>query len=1035
MNNVSALQGHLLRSSIAAIGLIGLSISAHAQDGPKDQKDQQPADQLQEVVVTGSRIARSDLDRLEPTITIDSATFDRRGYLDVGQALSENPAFSVQPSSAGNVQSPFGIAQSFVDLYGLGSQRTLTLVDGLRFVSSNTASLNTSGSNNPNGGPGDQVDLNVIPIKLIDHIETISVGGAPIYGADAIAGTVNIILKKDYQGLDVDIQGGTSNYADDNNGRVRALWGTNYADDRGNQIVVAEFTKSGGLIGSQRPVYAQDLGFQAPPTPGPFQTVLYPQVAVPDVNFGGIPLVDDAALNKPTGIGLPAPPKGISTYGVTNSAGQVLAWNNSSNLTPYNLGTPTGNPVFNSGGQGEQLTGVTNLESPTERMNLDTIGHFKINDSVDFFSEGWFSETHATDLVQQPAYNTVLFGTAGTANGNFIVNVNNPFLSSGNRALIQSALNNYSAALGGTGFIAPNWNPNQFYVSRANIDLQSGESTDTQVLARGVMGLKGDFEIGERKFNWQVAANYGESSNTAVEPAYVFQNVQNALNATTNASGQIVCAGKPVNAPIATGSSTCAPLNIFGQGSPSLAAQQYITHLATATSYNTQRDTTANVGGDLFNLPAGSVKASVGYENRRESDIFSPDAFYTQTLGQLSATGIEGSYITNEFYGETVIPIFSPAQDIPGLHKVELEGAARRVDNSIAGDATTWTEGMRWEPTEDIQIRANRTKSIRDPSITELFLPSATSFQFANDPCDKNFVNQGTAPATRAANCAAAGINTSSFTSNVVNATAKGTSAGNTGLSAESADSRTIGIVLRPRWVPKLNISVDYIDIKITNAIETLNLTELLDACYDSSDYPHNPSCSAFSRNAAGQITTFHAGYINAGLLEFQGIQAAADYTVDLPSALGSVTGRLSFLETRQLVATVGSASPVQYAGELANGGSPTNKGSADLIWNKGPLSWDVQGLFYGAVNYNNMNLDTTQNLLSIHRWWLFNSTASYDVTKAFSVQLIVDNVFNKQPPEDALAGSGGNFTGSVGQYFPGVIGRTYLLGANYKFW
>src|ERR1700728_1334629 len=171
MNNVRALQGHLQRASIAAIGLIGLSISAHAQESSKDQKDQQPGEQLQEVVVTGSRIARSDLDRLEPTIVLDSATFDRRGYLDVGQALSENPAFGVQPSSNGNVQSPFGMAQSFVDLYGLGSQRTLTLVDGLRFVSSNTASLNTSGSNNPNGGPGDQVDLNVIPTKLIDNIE------------------------------------------------------------------------------------------------------------------------------------------------------------------------------------------------------------------------------------------------------------------------------------------------------------------------------------------------------------------------------------------------------------------------------------------------------------------------------------------------------------------------------------------------------------------------------------------------------------------------------------------------------------------------------------------------------------------------------------------------------------------------------------------------------------------------------------------------------------------------------------------------
>jgi iron complex outermembrane receptor protein len=305
MTNIRAFQSHWLRSSVAAMGLMGLSISAQAQDKPKDQSSKE--DTLQEVVVTGSRIKRDDLDRLEPTSVVDSATFDQRGYLDVGQALSENPAFGVQPSSAGNTQSPFGIAQSFVDLYGLGSQRTLTLVDGRRFVSSNTASLNTSGSNNPNGGPGDQVDLNVIPTKLIDRVETISVGGAPIYGADAIAGTVNIILKKDYQGLDVDVQGGISNQGDAGSGRIRALAGQNYADDRGNQIVVAELTKSGGLVGDQRAVYAQDLGFLAPATPGKFQTVLTPLNAVPDVNFGGVPLVDDAAIYQPTGIGLKAP--------------------------------------------------------------------------------------------------------------------------------------------------------------------------------------------------------------------------------------------------------------------------------------------------------------------------------------------------------------------------------------------------------------------------------------------------------------------------------------------------------------------------------------------------------------------------------------------------------------------------------------------------------------------------------------------------------------------------------------------------------
>jgi iron complex outermembrane receptor protein len=1008
-------------------------MAANAQEKPKAAV---AGEELQEVVVTGSRIARPDLDRLEPTMITSAATFDERGYLDVGQALSENPAFGVQPSSSANTQSAFGIAQSFVDLYGLGSQRTLTLVNGRRFVSSNTASLNTSGSNSSVGGPGQQVDLNTIPTKLIDRVETISVGGAPIYGADAISGTVNIILKKDYQGIDVDAQAGVSDRKDAWNYRLRALAGQNFADDRGNITAVAEITKTDGLVGTARSVYSRDLQFESPAVPGKFQSVLTSGGTVGGINFGGIPMVDDGVVYGATGIGLPASPTG--TYGVTSPGGQLLAWANGSGLSPYNPGTPTGNPVFTSDGEGERLSQVSTLLSPTERMNVDLLGNFKINDNVNVFTEGWFSETHATDLLQQPAYNTVLFGGAGTANGNFVVNVNNPFLSPGDQALIQTALNNYSAALGGKGFLDPNWNPNQFYVGRASTDLQSGRATATEVLARGVVGLNGNFSVWNRDFNWEVAANYGASSNTSVQPAYVFQNVQNALNATLNSAGQIVCAGNPVNAPTTTVSSTCAPLNIFGNGSPSLAARQYITHLATATSDNSQRDLTAFIGADLFKLPAGEVKASFGYENRRESAKFSPDSFYSDTLGQLSATGIEGSYITNEVYGEALIPIFSPSQGIPALHRLELEGAARRVDNSIAGTATTWTEGMRWEPTEDVQLRANRTKSIRAPAITELFLPAATSFQFANDPCDHNYVTQGTAPATRKANCTAAGIDTTTFTSNVVNATAKGTSSGNTGLQSETADSRTIGIVLRPRWVPRLNVAVDYIDIRLTNAIETLTLQQLLYACYDSTDYPNNPSCSAFSRNAAGQITTFHAGYVNAGILHFQGIQAAVDYTMDLPQALGSLQGRASFLETRQLVSQIGSASPNQFAGQLGinpgETGVPTNKGTVDLLYQKGPFSWDWQGIFVGAMNFDNLLTTNARDYMTVGHWWLINSTVGYDVSKAFKVRLIVDNVFDKQPPFPALSGTGGNFLNATSQYFSGIIGRTYQLSAEMHF-
>lgn len=716
--------------------------------------------------------------------------------------------------------------------------------------------------------------------------------------------------------------------------------------------------------------------------------------------------------------------------GVTNAAGQVLAWGKGSSLLqPYNLGTQTGNPIFWQGGDGLRLSQESNLLSPTERVNVDTLGNFSINDNLKVFTEGWFSETHATNLLAQPAYNTALFGAGGTANGNFILNVNNPFLSSGDRTLIQNALSAYGATAAGKS--DPSFNPNQFYVSRANVDLQSGQATGTQTVARGVLGMKGDFSIGDRNYNWEVAGNYGESSNTQVTPSYVFQNLTNALNATTNASGQTVCAGNPVNAPVPTVSSTCAPLNIFGQGSASLASKQYITALAAATSYDTQRDLTANLAGDVVRLPGGEWKASVGFENRRESGDFSPDLFYTGGYGQSTQTAVEGSYRTNEFYGETLVPIFGPLQGIPGLQRVEFEGAARRVDNSIAGAATTWTAGLRWSPTQDIQFRGNKTQSIRAPSITELFLPSATSFQFANDPCDKNFVSQGSAPATRAKNCAAAGINTSNFVSDVVNATALGTSAGNASLTSETAYSKTYGFVLTPRWVPKLNVTFDYIDIRLTNAIETLTLQDLLDACYDSSDYPNNQECKSFTRNSAGQITSFHAGYVNAGLLEFTGIQAAIDYTFELPRALGSLETRVHYLDTQRLEQVIGTASPVSLAGNI---GTSKAKGSVDILYSNRGFLWDWQGIFVGPALFNNQNSSTQQNILGVGAWWLINTTVGYQVSKSFKVQLIVDNVFDKQPPYPALAGTGGNFVFATSQYFSGIIGRTFLLSGDVKF-
>ncbi len=1022
----------LSRDLVAVGSVVAWAICAQAQEKPRGPTKSD--EKVQEVVITGSRIARPDLDRLEPTTVVRADVFDEHGYTDVGQALQEVPAFGIQTSSAVNQQPGFGIAQSFVDLYSLGSQRTLTLINGRRFVSSSTASLFNGAT-----APGQQVDLNVIPTKLIDRIETVSVGGAPIYGADAIAGTVNIILKKDFEGLDLDAQTGVSNAKDGWNYRFRALGGLNFADRRGNITGVAEFYKSDGLLGTSRANVANDLGFEAPLTPGPFQTVLMPNGAVPSVSTSGTPLLDDFFFADLGQLGItPGPLLDTSLFGVTNSAGQVLAWSpGSSGLKPYNLGKQTGNPIFWEGGDGIRLSQFTNLLSPQKRANLDALGNFKFTDHFGMFAEGWFSEEHATNLIAQPAYNTRLFGLAGTKNGNFVVSVNNPFLSAADQTTIQNELNAYGANPPFGAPLDPNWDGQHFYVSRANTDLQSGTAVADQVVTRGVLGINGEFARSERRYTWEIAANYGYSRDINRTPAYVFQNVQNALNATI-VGNTIVCAGNPVNSPIKTGSPNCAPLNIFGQGSPSAAAVAYITHNAIATSIDTQRDVTANLTGDVLKLPAGELKAAIGYEWRRETADFEVDSFYTTGAGQNIGSPVSGGYHTNEFYAETLIPIFEPLQTIPALHQLELEGAVRRVNNSIAGDSTTWTGGLRWSPIQDMQFRGNKTHSIRAPAVTELFLPGSTNTEFANDPCDKNFVSQGQSPAARARNCAAAGINTTTFVSNVVNATAQGLTSGNQGLTSETADSKTFGVVLRPRFIPHFNLTVDYIDISLTNAIQILNLTDILDACYDAPDYPNNPSCSLFTRDAGHQVTSFTDGFRNAALLDFQGITIGADWSVRLPGQLGGLELRANWLDTRKLVQQVGTETPNKLVGELAtitaNTAAPHGKGTFDVNYRKGWFQWYWQAQYIGPFNFNNQDTANTKDIRGVSHWWLVNTTLAAGLSKALEVRLIVDNVANKEPPFPALAGIGGNFASPTSLYWPGVIGRTYLLSAAYRF-
>ena len=329
----ASLRLRLLGSTLLIGAAVGAA-PAFAQEPVATSQDQGPAAQPAqndpqggEIIVTGSRIPRPSVDNAQPTATVDAATLTNRAYPDIARALSEMPGFGIPDGSAvGGQGSGFGVGQAFVNLYNLGSQRTLTLVNGRRFVGANPATIFSQ------AGAGTQVDLNTIPTKLIQRIETVSIGGAPVYGSDAIAGTVNIILKQDYSGFDVDGQAGISQRGDLGNQRVRALIGHNFGDGRGNITVNAEYNHDDGLLGNRRSIVAQQLGFIAPLTSSNFDQVLIQNQRTYLGTSGGVAFIRDAA--RLTG-----------ASAIRNSAGQVVAFDRSGNLSPFNVGTPTTDPT------------------------------------------------------------------------------------------------------------------------------------------------------------------------------------------------------------------------------------------------------------------------------------------------------------------------------------------------------------------------------------------------------------------------------------------------------------------------------------------------------------------------------------------------------------------------------------------------------------------------------------------------------------------------------------------------------------------
>lgn len=985
--------------SVAVKGAVGLTAAAilaptYAQGTSAEAEAKGKTELIEEVFVTGSRIARAGYDTMQPASSLNKDFFDTNGYTNVADALNSLPMMS--PSGTSLAESdPNNVGQSFADFYGLGSQRTLTLVNGRRVVSANApTAFGATG--------GLQVDLNSIPTALIDRVEVVSIGGAPIYGSDAIAGTINVILKDDFEGLETDFSTGFAEGENDaGDHKASITFGKNFAEGRGNIVASYEYNKTDAVLMNDRD-FTRDYHyfFENPESEGGDD-------GIPDRIFDkgrsvavlteeGVPTLIDFAPLFATGQNI-----------ILDTDGNPLGFGTDGQLTPLNLGVPSGNIINFIGGDGLLLQNYDSIRAPIERHLFNTMGHYDLTDNIEAYAELNFYTADSSDPNAQPFYQSYIFSGDSSA---MPISINNPYLSEQDR---QTLIDNGVPSDG------------VFYLHKAMNDLsQSSRTGGENEMFRYVLGVKGDFSLAGRDWNWDFSYNKGKSESAYASTQLIQENYEKALDITTGANGNIVCVSNDPD---------CVPLNILGTVTDQ-AAIDYVTTKGWTYGELEQEIVSLNMGGDVIDLPAGPLAVAFGYEMRDESSSFRPDDFMRQGLGRSSALSpLSGGFDTKEFYAETLVPVI-PTGLIPMIEGMELEGAWRTVDHSQAGRDNTWTVGTRImldiPVMGSLTLRGNVTESIRAPAVTEALLPISETNEFADDPCDDRYVRQGENPAQRLANCqaeaAAAGFDDydpNDWQSEVVNGTKEGHTGGNPDLLNERADASTFGFVWAPGFADGLELTVDWVNIDIEDAIESFTLTILMEACYDGAT--NNEACDSFTRDENFQIVDFTTGFRNAGFYNFRGVQSDLTYNFDLNnwSIPGSFDLGMKAFHIKEQQFSVSGLDLEVDAGEI---GYSDWQGQFSLTYTLDNLTANWQTQYIGEANVDNDDTAESRDIRVVPEYWLNNAYVGYQVTDNLKASLSVRNVFDEEVP------TGVNSFSAIGLY--DILGRYVTAGVNYKF-
>ena len=1017
--------------SAASLSLLIIASPAMAQTAQPAATGAQPADAAPDVVVTGSRIRRPNLDSPVPVTTISGEAFFETGATSVGDTLNDLPALRSTSSQSNSTRFLGTAGLNLLDLRGLGTQRTLVLVNGRRHVGGDIL------------GDGTSVDVNTIPTDLIDRVDVVTGGDSAVYGSDALAGVVNFVLKDHYNGVQLRAQSGISQHGDAGSNFISLLAGRNFADGRGNIAINLEYAHQSDFYASDRTEYATVSGF----------------VQVRNAGAAGSPqsiFVNDIRSGVYTNAGT-----FLTYFGGSSYTPEIFQSNGT--LSPQ-TGTPVGLPPAPSyiGGNGDTFRDGTQFafRPKLNRYSANLVGHFDISPAFIPFVEASFSRTESFGSASGPFFTNALGEKFHT---------DNPYLSNQARGIIRDYYGDYYHGSGhvrntaldpGTGINDADEFGFGFYKNA--VDLTNRTESARRDTYRIVAGVKGDFNT---DWHYEVSANYGRfnehtqiNGNVNLQRYFLSTDaVDQGLARGGAANGNIVCRSS-VSAAAATAANAgaigagvdptyasshlagdvaaCVPVNLFGNGNITQAARDYLLQNSIADGKITQFVLSAFVNGDssgFLNLPGGPVGFAVGAEYRRETNFYQQDvataaaATFYNAIPTFNPTSFE----VKEAFAELRVPLF---KDLPFIKQLTFNGAVRVADyKGTTGTVYSYNGGFEYAPFSGLRFRGNYSRAVRAPNLSDQYTPLGQNYFTFSDPCSLR--NRTSGSTFRAANCTAAGVPAAyDF---VYQSTPGYLSGGNPNLRAEKSNSYTIGGVLQPSFVRGFSFSADYYNITVNNVINTPNPQGIINACYDLPTL-NNQFCSLFRRDTTLPIT--QGEYVNNSLaatpLNYAKLVVSGiDFDVGYEHDFGKI-GRLSIhgIYTLALQASnyLDPTNPTFEDRTLSELGDPQNSFNIDLSLKHGWITFGYKLQYLGRMSngayerYNSVQGRAPTNPYAVapeYRYYpvitYHNVRVEFDVSKKYNFYLGVDNATNQLPPFGLSgAGAGSAIYPNVGRFF-----------------